>query len=116
MDDLYIRVARRRRPGQGGFTLIELLVVIAVLAILAAIVIFNVTGVTKRGSTEACATDVKTVQTASDAFYNDHAKTYPTLNGTWSDLVPAYMHTAPQASDGAFAIDGTGTITAAGCP
>ena len=70
MDGLYNRVARRRR-GEGGFTLIELLVVIAVLAILAAIVLFNVVGVTNRGKSSACATDVKTFQSAVDAAIGD---------------------------------------------
>ena len=71
MDNLFNRVARRRRQDQSGFTLIELLVVIAVLAILAAIVLFNVVGVTNRGEASACATDVKTFQTAVDAAIGD---------------------------------------------
>ena len=71
MDDLYNRVARRRRPGESGFTLIELLVVVAVLAILAAIVIFNVVGVANKGRTAACKTDEQTIQTAVDSYYND---------------------------------------------
>ena len=50
MGNLCYWTPRRRHRGQGGFTLIELLVVIAILGILAAIVIFNVTGVTNRGS------------------------------------------------------------------
>lgn len=90
MDNLYNRTARRRN-GQHGFTLIELLVVIAVLAVLAGIVIFNVTGVTNRGNLAACQTDLKSVQTASDAFFNDNAA-YPATVGA---LVPAYLHTAP---------------------
>jgi prepilin-type N-terminal cleavage/methylation domain-containing protein len=83
MDNLYTRVSRRRRRGQEGFTLIELLVVIAVLAILAGIVIFNVTGVANRGSLAACQTDLKTIQTASDAFYNDS-----TPRRTWLRSIP----------------------------
>ena len=71
MNDLYVRVARRRRPGESGFTLIELLVVVAVLAILAAIVIFNVVGVANKGRSAACKTDQQTIQTAVDAYYND---------------------------------------------
>ena len=70
MDHLYNKVARRRH-GEAGFTLIELLVVIAVLAILAAIVLFNVVGVTNRGKSSACATDVKTFQSAVDAAIGD---------------------------------------------
>ncbi|HEX6538962.1 MAG TPA: type II secretion system protein [Candidatus Dormibacteraeota bacterium] len=114
MDDLFNRVIRRRRRGQKGFTLIELLVVIAVLAILAGIVIFNVLGVTNRGSSSACATDEKSVQTASDAYYNDHNKTYATSGGGAGTLdsallSPAYLHTYP--TEQAWAIDANGTVT-----
>ena len=112
--DMFNRVARRRRQGQRGFTLIELLVVIAVLAILAAIVIFNVTGVTNRGNSSACVTDLKSVQTASDAYHNDNGS-YAVSGGTGpgsliqADLVPYYLHTWP--SEKAWAIDANGTVT-----
>jgi len=114
MEPMYNRVARRRRPGQRGFTLIELLVVIAVLAILAAIVIFNVVGVTNRGSQSACQTDEKSIQTAVDAYYNDNSKTYPTAGGgagtvVQGDLVTTYLHTWP--SEQTWAIDASGTVT-----
>ncbi|MGH7687165.1 MAG: type II secretion system protein [Candidatus Dormibacteria bacterium] len=101
MDDLYNRVARRRVRGQSGFTLIELLVVIAVLAVLALIVIFNVAGVFNRGASSACATDAKSVQTASDAYYNDNNQKYPSATDTsagtvdLTKLVPVYLHTTP---------------------
>jgi prepilin-type N-terminal cleavage/methylation domain-containing protein len=108
MDNLYSRVSRRRRKGQEGFTLIELLVVIAVLAVLAAIVIFNVTGVSNRGSLAACQTDLKTVQTASDAFYNDSAlpHSYP---GSVAALNPTYLHSTP-TDVGTVTWDGNGTV------
>jgi prepilin-type N-terminal cleavage/methylation domain-containing protein len=111
MDSIFNRVARRRRRGQRGFTLIELLVVIAVLAILAAIVIFNVVGVANRGKSSACATDQQTVQTAVDAYFNDHnlyadstgGDTATPANGdtvNTAELVsgngfPPYIHTLP---------------------
>ena len=116
MDNMYIRVARRRRQGQSGFTLIELLVVIAVLAILAAIVIFNVVGVANRGSSSGCATDKSTVQTASDAYYNDHGSyAAAAVPGPLTDtlLVPQYIHTWP--AEKAWAIDANGTVTTT-CP
>jgi prepilin-type N-terminal cleavage/methylation domain-containing protein len=127
MDNLYNRVSRRRHRGQQGFTLIELLVVIAVLAILAGIVIFNVVGVTNRGAASACATDVKSVQTASDAYYNDHSQTYPDASGTSTSgeaidvsaagkLVPAYLHNTPAAGDGGFTYsDTSGTVKGGAC-
>jgi prepilin-type N-terminal cleavage/methylation domain-containing protein len=106
MDDLYMKVARRRRRGEGGFTLIELLVVIAVLAVLAFIVIFNVSGVANRGNAAACATDVKSVQTAIDAYLNDNptnpggliAAGSPVPASVWTAIVPGYLHTAPNVS------------------
>jgi prepilin-type N-terminal cleavage/methylation domain-containing protein len=101
-----------RRKGETGFTLIELLVVIAVLAILAAIVIFNVVGVANRGKSNACQTDVQSVQTAVDAYLNDNPSTTNAsnpfgLSGTthslaitsgwsgWGALKPAYIHSVP---------------------
>ncbi|TMB90958.1 MAG: type II secretion system protein [Chloroflexi bacterium] len=125
MDNLYNRVSRRRQPGQKGFTLIELLVVIAILAILAAVVIFNIVGVTNRGKTAAACTDVKTVQSAVDAYYNDNNQSWPAFPATgdgssnpWpaatSSLVPTYMHQQPPAADGQFSLDtATGRVTAA---
>lgn len=109
MDDLYNRVARRRRSGQRGFTLIELLVVIAVLAVLAAIVIFNVTGVVNRGNNAACKTDLATVQTASDAYFSDNGS-YP---ANVAALVPAYIHTAP--TDLGTVTWTSGTVTSSAC-
>ncbi|HZS13678.1 MAG TPA: prepilin-type N-terminal cleavage/methylation domain-containing protein [Candidatus Dormibacteraeota bacterium] len=111
-------VNRAQRPGrrsESGFTLIELLVVIAVLAILAAIVIFNVTGVTNRGASSACVTDLKTVQSASDAYKGDKGS-YATADGAGgenldsSKLAPAYVHTWPDDGQ-TWAIDASGTVT-----
>ena len=51
-----------------GFTLIELLVVIVVLGILAAVVVFAVGGITDRGKSSSCKTEVSTVQTAAEAY------------------------------------------------
>jgi prepilin-type N-terminal cleavage/methylation domain-containing protein len=119
MDNVYNRVSRRRRRGQGGFTLIELLVVIAVLAVLAGIVIFNITGVANRGKLAACQTDLKSVQTAVDAYYNDNGSAYPPVAGLLANpgpLVPAYLHTVP-TSVGTVGIDLSGTVTSSvpGC-
>jgi len=62
------RVAQRRKSDE-GFTLIELLVVIVILAILAAIVVFAVGGLNTKGQTEACKTDMKSIQTAEEAYF-----------------------------------------------
>ena len=99
MGALQNRVVRRRKS-QSGFTLIELLVVIAVLAILAAIVIFNVVGVTNKGTNASACTDQKSVQTAIDAALND-GLTFASGTMTapeWASLVPQYLHTGPAGS------------------
>lgn len=58
----------QRRHDESGFTLIELLIVIVVLAILAAVVIFALGGVTGQSAISACNSDVKTVETAIQAY------------------------------------------------
>ena len=103
--DVINRAVRQSRKSQRGFTLIELLVVIAVLAILAAIVIFNITGVKDRGNKSACATDLKSVQSAIDAYMSDHPGTsiptgaVPATGGVWGLLVPAYLHAPSNPSE-----------------
>jgi type II secretory pathway pseudopilin PulG len=102
-----------------------LLVVIAVLAVLATIVIFNVAGVANRGRTSACQTDLKSIQTASDAYYNDQTPpSYPTTGGTVpgtivvADLAGTYIHATVanlEANTGAVSLDANGTATAANC-
>lgn len=123
MDTIFNRVSRRRRERQRGFTLIELLVVIAILAILAAVVIFNIVGVTNRGQQASACTDVKTVQSAADAYYNDNVQVWPAIDGLTGDgsstspsfggLVAKYMHQQPPKSDGTWHLDATtGRVTA----
>jgi prepilin-type N-terminal cleavage/methylation domain-containing protein len=51
-----------------GFTLVELLIVIVILGILATVTVFAVTGITNKGKTSACQADVKTIQTAEEAY------------------------------------------------
>lgn len=124
MDQMFWRVARRHRRGQKGFTLIELLVVVAVLAILAAIVLFNVTGVTNRGKSSACSTDVKSVQTAVDSYVSDNGAygtgTVPNNTvvtnllsaGSISSsfgLVPNYLHSATVSCTTLTIVDANGT-------
>jgi len=133
MDNAFNRVTRNGREGQGGFTLIELLVVIAVLAALAAIVIFNIAGVTNKGKTSACQTDLQTIQTAVDAYYNHNSNVYPDAAAGGDTATPAngdtvstvelqtdnLIHAAP-TSTGALTYHvavgvATGTIKAANC-
>ena len=60
-----------------GFTLIELLVVIIILGILAAVAIFAVGGINDRAKTNACKTEVGTVETAVAAYSAQNDGSYP---------------------------------------
>ena len=52
-----------------GFTLVELLIVIVILGILATVTVFAVRGITDQGQQSACNSDVKTTQTAVEAYF-----------------------------------------------
>ena len=82
------RMIERARE-EGGFTLIELMIVIVILGILAGIVLFAVGGITDRGTTAACKTDVSTIQTGVEAFYAKNGS-YP------AHLVPTLTDPAGQ--------------------
>jgi prepilin-type N-terminal cleavage/methylation domain-containing protein len=60
----YIERARE----ESGFTLIELLIVIVILGVLAGIVVFSVGGITDRGNTAACKTDLSTISVGVEAY------------------------------------------------
>ncbi len=63
---------------QKGFTLVELLVVIVILGILAAVVVFAVGGITNSSKTSSCKIEVRTINTATQAFYaNGGSVAYP---------------------------------------
>ncbi|HEX2040247.1 MAG TPA: prepilin-type N-terminal cleavage/methylation domain-containing protein [Acidimicrobiales bacterium] len=71
---MFERLSRKRQ--EEGFTLIELLIVIVILGILAAVVVFAVGGISDRGKKAACQSDLKTVETAVEAYYAQNSK-YP---------------------------------------
>lgn len=58
-----------------GFTLIELLLIMVILGILAATVIFALSGTASSAAVASCNSDVKTVETAVDAFHNNPGNT-----------------------------------------
>ncbi len=60
---------RNKNTIEKGFTLIELLVVIVILGILAAVVVFAVNGITNKGKASSCDIEVRTVNTALQAYY-----------------------------------------------
>ena len=51
-----------------GFTLVELLIVVTILGILAAVVTTSLIGLTATAKANACAEELRTVQTAVDAL------------------------------------------------
>jgi prepilin-type N-terminal cleavage/methylation domain-containing protein len=79
------------KSNEKGFTLIELLVVISILAVLAAVVVLNVTKYIGAGCTQAAATELHNVQTASAAYMYDHGGTVPTQI---SDLTTYFIGSA----------------------
>jgi prepilin-type N-terminal cleavage/methylation domain-containing protein len=102
--------AREVREDEAGFTLIELLIVIVILGVLAGIVVFSVRGVTDRGETAACKSEVATVETAVEAYY---AKTgnYPVM----ADLTTGanqLLRSTPKYVGLKVPADGTLTLTA----
>jgi general secretion pathway protein G len=66
----------KEKRNEGGFTLIELLIVVVILAILAAIVVFAVGTTSTNAVTASCKADVKSAETAVEA-YKAEAGAYP---------------------------------------
>jgi general secretion pathway protein G len=123
--------ARKAREDESGFTLIELLIVIVILGILAGIVVFSVSGITDRGTTSACTTEVKTVQTAAEAAYaqtsNYPASLAALAAGGYLDSAPTNIDAGSGKSAGYFisytvnagppaSVTVTGTLDPGGTP
>ncbi|MEX2628101.1 MAG: prepilin-type N-terminal cleavage/methylation domain-containing protein [Ilumatobacteraceae bacterium] len=90
-----------------GFTLVELLIVIVILGILATVTVFAVGGITDSAETNACATELATIETAAEAYFVDN-NSYPAD----ADQLGIYLREVPTTGD--YTIDTTtGAVTAA---
>jgi prepilin-type N-terminal cleavage/methylation domain-containing protein len=67
-----------------GFTIVELLIVIVVIGILALLVITTYAGIQAKARNAKRQTDLKSLQTKLEAFYNDNGY-YPNLADMQSD-------------------------------
>jgi prepilin-type N-terminal cleavage/methylation domain-containing protein len=86
---------QRKQEGEQGFTLIELLIVIIILGVLSAIVVFAVTGIASNGTKEACASTVKTVNTAAEAYFAQFNAGTPDLTTL---KTKGFLHDAPAST------------------
>ena len=93
---------------EGGFTLIELLMVIVILGILAAIVVFAVQDMTASSAQAACATDLKTTETAVLA-YKAQMSNYPNGIQPNGSVIGIQTDNDATTMDAASALSGPGS-------
>ena len=77
-----------KKYSQKGFTIVELLIVIVVIGILAALVLNTFSGVQRRARDTERQTDINSIATQLEVYYNDNGG-YPVLTGelasdTWA--------------------------------
>jgi prepilin-type N-terminal cleavage/methylation domain-containing protein len=124
---------------QKGFTIVELLIVIVVIGILAALVLNTFSGVQRRARDTERQTDINSIATQLEVYYNDNTG-YPILTGqlasdAWADtnlpgidlnalrppgaaanaITATATPTAAQYGYQTFAADGTTACNAAPC-
>lgn len=93
-----------------GFTLVELLIVIVILGILATVTVFAVRGITDKGQTNACKTDIATVQTATESYF-------ATYQGTQIPSTSAIVPTGiPTTANAVVAVPAGSGLTAGANP
>ena len=98
--------AIERARSEEGFTLIELMIVIVILGVLAGIVIFSVGGITDRGNTAACKTDLSTVSVGVEAYRAMNGVYPPNLDPSLTTGANQFLR--PQANLVASTLTGQG--------
>jgi prepilin-type N-terminal cleavage/methylation domain-containing protein len=85
---------QRAHNADEGFSLVELLIVIAILGVLSGIATFGVSTFRDDAASAACDTELKTAQTAVDAYL---AATGNPASGVddFTAIVPGYLKTNP---------------------
>jgi prepilin-type N-terminal cleavage/methylation domain-containing protein len=123
-----IGTLRRTHRDERGFTLVELLIVVTILGILAAVVTTSLIGLTATAKSNACAEELRTVQTAMDALMAKNNITTVTAQATaTSTMTTAIGGSPPEAlspnyirqptTKGAYTWTAAGAVTAvAGLP
>ena len=96
---------RRRCEDSKGFTLVELLIVIVILGVLAVVAVFAVRGITDRSQENSEATDLRTLETANEAYYMEHGS-----NATEQELLDSgYINELSSMYD--MSVDAAGILT-----
>ena len=98
---------QQARRNDGGFTLIELLIVIVILGVLAGIVVFAIGGISDRGDKSACASDVKNVEVAQEAYFASNKAYAPDV----AALVTAKLLREEPPSSRGISTSTTGDVT-----
>lgn len=81
-----------------AFTLVEILIVVVILGILASIVVPKFTSAVEQSSETATLDQLDKVRRALAVYFVRNASAYPAItegDGTWGELLPNYMRTAP---------------------
>lgn len=73
-----------KKYSQKGFTIVELLIVIVVIGILAALVLNTFSGVQRRARDTERQTDINSIATQLEVYYNDNAG-YPLFTNQMAD-------------------------------